>query len=133
MSVDPQECGETGSASVLVVQHGQASYHVAGGGGGWYGGGSAYAAGAGGGSSYIGGVVDGVTQAGIRDGNGMLKIAYGETVLTYEFTGSIQSFEVPEGVNQIFIEAWGAQGGDAWACGGFLLTMEAREVMQVGY
>ena len=119
MSVDPQECGETGSASVLVVQHGQASYHVAGGGGGWYGGGSAYAAGAGGGSSYIGGVVDGVTQAGIRDGNGMLKIAYGETVLTYEFTGSIQTFEVPEGVNQIFIEAWGAQGGDAWACGGF--------------
>jgi len=51
-------------------------YHFAGGGGGWYGGGSAYAAGAGGGSSYIGGVVEGVTDPGKGSGDGSVTITW---------------------------------------------------------
>ena len=54
---------------------GPGDFHNAGGGGGWYGGGSgAGQAGAGGGSSYIDGVTDGTTTAGIRTGNGQVII-----------------------------------------------------------
>ena len=53
-----------------------AQSHVAGGGGGWYGGGSAYRAGGGGGSSYYNGVLGGATQAGIHEGNGLVRISY---------------------------------------------------------
>jgi len=45
---------------------------VAGGGSGWYGGGAGK--GGGGGSSYIGGVDDGETETGVRDGHGRAKI-----------------------------------------------------------
>ncbi len=47
------------------------------GGGGWYGGGGVnYAGGGGGGSGYIDGLEKGVTQNGLRDGNGQAKITY---------------------------------------------------------
>ena len=52
-------------------------YHIAGGGGGWYGGGSAYASGAGGGSSFLGGVINGSTNSGVREGDGLVLISYG--------------------------------------------------------
>jgi len=52
-----------------------------GGGGGWYGGGggghhNCGGGGGGGGSSYVGGVSNGDTQAGVRSGNGMVVIKY---------------------------------------------------------
>lgn len=48
-----------------------------GGGGGYYGGGTSDAHGSGGGgSSYIGGVTSGSTTAGVRSGNGQIKITY---------------------------------------------------------
>lgn len=52
------------------------SYHFAGGGGGWYGGGTAYAAGAGGGSSYIEGLSDAQTIAGVQTGNGLVQLSW---------------------------------------------------------
>ncbi len=57
--------GVGGSASV-----GLEGYHISGGGGGYYGGGAAYAAGGGGGSSYLGGVSDSITEAGVHTGHG---------------------------------------------------------------
>jgi hypothetical protein len=70
--------GENGSAGDFGMGANPlgSSYHFAGGGGGWYGGGSAYAAGAGGGSSYIGGVIDGVTEVGKGSGNGSVTISW---------------------------------------------------------
>lgn len=47
-----------------------------GGGGGYYGGGGGGVGGGGGGSSYIGGVIGGITTAGLRTGNGQVKITY---------------------------------------------------------
>ena len=55
---------------------GPADYHVAGGGGGWYGGGGAFAAGGGGGSSYVGAAPVAVTEAGVRAGDGAVRIAW---------------------------------------------------------
>lgn len=53
------------------------SIHSGGGGGGYYGGGGSSADGhGGGGSSYIGGVSGGSTTAGLRSGNGQIKITY---------------------------------------------------------
>lgn len=49
-------------------------YHFAGGGGGYYGGGGAYAAGGGGGSSYLGVLESGTTMAGMREGDGELRL-----------------------------------------------------------
>lgn len=61
----------------LGVGGGNGSYHNAGGGGGYYGGGSgAGHAGAGGGSSYLGGVTNGVTQTGGRNGHGQVIISW---------------------------------------------------------
>ena len=37
--------------------------------------------------------------------------ASAETVVTFNYTGSVQTWEVPSGVTEIEIEAWGAQGG----------------------
>lgn len=54
---------------------GPADYHVAGGGGGWYGGGGAYAAGGGGGSSYLG-AAEGTSAAGVRLGDGAVRISW---------------------------------------------------------
>lgn len=36
---------------------------------------------------------------------------------TFTYTGSIQDFVVPSGVNSLTIEAWGAQGGRGWING----------------
>ncbi len=47
----------------------------AGGGGGYYGGGAGWQAPGGGGSGYIGGVTNGSTEQGIREGNGLAKIS----------------------------------------------------------
>lgn len=37
--------------------------------------------------------------------------ASAETVVSFNYTGSVQTWEVPSGVTEIEIEAWGAQGG----------------------
>ncbi|MBK7373705.1 MAG: T9SS type A sorting domain-containing protein [Saprospiraceae bacterium] len=58
---------------------GEDQFHIAGGGGGWYGGGSAYASGGGGGSSNVWYVSDSSSVAGIRSGNGMIRISLLET------------------------------------------------------
>ncbi|MGB1104662.1 MAG: T9SS type A sorting domain-containing protein, partial [Crocinitomicaceae bacterium] len=63
----------------------------AGGGGGWYGGGSgAGQAGAGGGSSYIDGVTDGETTAGVRSGDGEVVI----TTLCFPLTVTVSESEI---------------------------------------
>ncbi|MEI8203445.1 MAG: MBG domain-containing protein [Bacteroidota bacterium] len=36
----------------------------------------------------------------------------GQTINTYNYTGSLQNWTVPSGVNYITIESWGAEGGD---------------------
>ncbi len=36
---------------------------------------------------------------------------HAQTIQTFNFTGAAQNFVVPPGVTSIFIEAWGAQGG----------------------
>jgi hypothetical protein len=51
-----------------------------GGGGGWYGGGNG--CGGGGGSSYIGGVDNGTTTSGVREGNGMVVLTWTPQVVT---------------------------------------------------
>lgn len=57
-------------------------YSAAGAGSGYYGGGSGYAlGGAGGGSSYIGGVENGSTEAGVREGHGKIVITWYGTKL----------------------------------------------------
>lgn len=67
--------GYNGSASGTFGQGaGSSTYHWAGAGGGWYGGGASGAIPAGGGSSYIGGVLNGNTDSGVRTGNGYAKI-----------------------------------------------------------
>ena len=106
----------------------QAADGMSGGGGGWYGGRSsrqhdnfASTSGdtgcAGGGSSYIGGVVNGSTTSGVNLGNGMAKITYSgiessamPSVQEFEFTGSAQTFIVPE-TGYYQLEVWGAEGG----------------------
>lgn len=68
-------CYGAATAGTFGLGGGPGDYHNAGGGGGWYGGGSgAGQAGAGGGSSYIDGVTDGITIAGVRTGNGQVII-----------------------------------------------------------
>ncbi len=37
----------------------------------------------------------------------------GQTVSNYEYTGALQTYLVPAGVNSITIEAWGAEGGES--------------------
>lgn len=37
-----------------------------------------------------------------------------QTTETFNYTGSMQTWVVPSGVNTVFIEAWGAQGGANW-------------------
>lgn len=88
-------------------------FHIGGGGGGYYGGGGAYAAGGGGGSSYIDGLLNGSTEGGVNTGNGKVVIT---ALDPYEFTGTPQVYEVPEGVTYVKMETWGAQGGDSEAC-----------------
>jgi hypothetical protein len=66
-------------------------YHFAGGGGGYYGGGSAFAGGGGGGSSYIGGVTGGTTTAGLRSGNGLITITYGNSTSSVIQTAGLPS------------------------------------------
>ncbi|WP_070137959.1 glycine-rich protein [Crocinitomix algicola] len=39
-------------------------------------------------------------------------------VLTFSYTGEVQTYVVPAGVSNIQIEAWGAQGGGSEVCGG---------------
>jgi len=67
--------GQGGNAGIF----GNPQFHIGGGGGGWYGGGSAYGAGGGGGSSMFGMIgyddlENGITQSGIRIGNGLVVI-----------------------------------------------------------
>jgi len=65
---------QTGTSSDAGFGYGGPA-NLAGGGGGLYGGGSVgYGAGACGGSGYIGGVSDGTTEVGVREGNGYAKI-----------------------------------------------------------
>lgn len=37
--------------------------------------------------------------------------AFEEGIQTYNFTGGIQTFTVPQGVTELFVQVWGAQGG----------------------
>ncbi|WP_070137958.1 glycine-rich protein [Crocinitomix algicola] len=68
-------CYGAAAAGEFGVGGGPGDYHNAGGGGGWYGGGSgAGQAAAGGGSSYIDGLEDASTTAGLREGNGQVII-----------------------------------------------------------
>ena len=100
-------------------------YGCGGGGGGYYGGdaGTAYNGG-GGGSGYIGGVSNGGGASGKNSGNGKAKICYQPSKLednspyydedgciNFQHTGSDQTFKIPDNVNLIRIEAWGAEGG----------------------
>jgi hypothetical protein len=66
------ETGQWGQGGQAGI--GEQQFHIAGGGGGWYGGGSAYAAGGGGGSSNIWGVLNGSSTAGVRAGDGLVRI-----------------------------------------------------------
>jgi hypothetical protein len=76
-------CYGAAIAGTFGAGGGPGDYHNAGGGGGWYGGGSgAGQAGAGGGSSYITGLVDGSTTAGLRSGSGQIIITILCTPLT---------------------------------------------------
>ena len=73
--------GTSGSAGSLGTGGASSTGNNAlasGGGGGYYGGGggSFHGGGGGGGSSYIGGVSSGSTTAGLRSGNGQIKITY---------------------------------------------------------
>ncbi|NOQ74088.1 MAG: T9SS type A sorting domain-containing protein [Crocinitomix sp.] len=69
-------CYGAATGGLFGIGGGPGDYHNAGGGGGWYGGGSgAGQAGAGGGSSYIFGLIDGETTAGLRTGDGQVIIS----------------------------------------------------------
>ncbi len=64
------------SAGDCGVGGGTGYYRNAGGGGGWYGGGSGSGSSGGcGGSSYIDGLTDATTSAGIKSGNGLIEIS----------------------------------------------------------
>ena len=91
-----------------------------GGGGGYYGGGSGGngsdttpGGGGGGGSSYTGGVSNGAEMAGVRSGDGEIRITYTSCAneITFNYTGALQNWTVPAGVTQVTIQAKGAQGG----------------------
>lgn len=77
----PHMGGEAGSwpgeSGVFGLGGGAAGYHVAGGGGGWYGGGGAFGAGGGGGSSHVDSAASGAKfSAGVRRGDGEVRISW---------------------------------------------------------
>jgi hypothetical protein len=109
-----------------------ASYS-SGGGGGWYGGGYSRRAAAGGGSGYVytadsasnypSGcllnnnyyLLESITAADTREGNGYIKITITEkpkplTIQNFEYTGTVQPISLPKGKYKL--ECWGASGGD---------------------
>ncbi len=98
--------GGSGTDGALGVG-GTGGYHVAGGGGGYYGGGGAYAAGAGGGSSFLGGLTDASTSAGIRTGNGEIII----TILCTPITVTVSDYEICLG-DEITLDGDADSGAD---------------------
>src|SRR3954470_10708551 len=42
--------------------------------------------------------------------------AAGPITMSFAFTGSIETVVVPDGVNQVTVDIWGAQGGDGGTC-----------------
>src|SRR5690606_18908652 len=67
----------------------------------------------GGGGSYSAGT-DQDNTAGCQSGDGQVIITYESCSdqVTFNYTGTIDSWEVPTGVTEITIEAYGAQGGN---------------------
>jgi Glycine rich protein/Secretion system C-terminal sorting domain/Bacterial Ig-like domain (group 2) len=127
---------------------GTAMYYGGGGGGGYYGGGGGYYAGGAGGSSYPAGFGGNFitlthTQKYNCSGNGVIKItpdpgpAPGYTAFSY--TGGIQTYTVPTGVNFLSIDMAGAAGGTSYStygaggCGGRLRATLAVTAGQVYY
>ena len=99
---------------------GRAEYGGGGGGGYSGGGGGQYVdivgdKGGGGGGSFNSGANQ-TNTSGVQSGNGQVIITPLNTTLTYNYTGSMQTFTVPAGVTSVTVEARGAQGG----CGGGL-------------
>ena len=101
-------CYGAATGGTFGVGGGPGDYHNAGGGGGWYGGGSgAGQAGAGGGSSYIAGLDDGLTTAGLRSGDGQVII----TVLCIPLTVTISDESICIG-EEITLTAVSDVGGE---------------------
>jgi len=92
---------------------GPSSAYGGGGGGAGYGGGGGGVSngcnGAGGGG-YIGGVENGGGTTGIREGNGRAEICYKEKYQEVE-PPVADTFTVPDGVTEVTLKVWGAQGG----------------------
>lgn len=81
-----------------------------GGGSGWYGGGGGYAYGnggfaGGGGSGYIGGVTNGTTQNGVREGNGEVKISWiPQKTITVRYLDAKTKEEISPTVSKTLID-----------------------------
>jgi hypothetical protein len=108
----------TGTAGSLALGgNGSTSGSSGGGGGGYYGGGGGSTGGGGGGSSYTNGiyctnVVHTPGANGLKDGNGMVRITTIPTnANAYAYTGGIQTYTVPAGVNFVQVDMEGANGG----------------------
>ncbi|MBX2907612.1 MAG: hypothetical protein KF744_16325, partial [Taibaiella sp.] len=88
-----------------------------GGGGGYYGGGGGSYGGGGGGSSYTNSsycsnVKHVQGENGIKDGNGFVRITTMPTgSAVYGYTGGVQTYTVPSGVNFLQVDMEGAAGG----------------------
>lgn len=62
--------------------------------------------------------------AGVINGNSIINdcgLCYDPTLIvpdsiTFNFTGALQNFTVPNGVSLVTLKVWGAQGGDSQAC-----------------
>lgn len=135
---DPGFCGQGGTQGAggsACINYGSAAGGIlgqggnggtsgnsdgSGGGGGFYGGGGGDQGGAGGGSSYTGGVSSASTSPGLRSGNGQINITYQSYTndQTLIYTGSTQTWVVPEGVTTVTLETWGAQGWTGSYSGG---------------
>ncbi|WP_051568516.1 glycine-rich protein [Crocinitomix catalasitica] len=107
-------CYGAATGGTFGVGGGPGDAHNGGGGGGWYGGGSgAGQASAGGGSSYIEGLVDGETMAGLREGNGEVII----TILCNDLSLTVTDYD-PCINEYITLTAESDTGGDiSWEDG----------------
>ena len=105
--------------------------HGCGGGGGYYGGGGGQhsGAGGGGGSSYVGGVLNGQTTAGVREGDGFIVISWEEQTPPLCLLGCV----VPQACN-FNPEATNDDGScDFCFCGpGTTYSVEAGQCLVVG-
>jgi hypothetical protein len=110
--------------------------YTGGGGGGYSGGGAGGDGGSGGGGSYSSGT-NPINTAGVQSGNGLVTIIKhpGNPIISFNYTGTYQTWTVPGNVTSVIIEAWGAQGGtfnNAGGIGGYStgkLNVSAGQVL----